>query len=359
MGEPPELLASLGAETYRGPLVITEMVPLDIRGRGEPQLVIYLPADVVEEFTRRAVSKFPMPSMGGPGGEAAAAPEQEITDPELIDPAHNTPTANLRAWVVPSIPNAGERSIASRIVMTHSFWAYDWNLDQWYQVSDGEVLESKLTARDNAAGHHHGSEEQRTLEQRVGRLDPAAGHFSGTWRNTWRTPEFAQEVRDEYRVRWVDRQGNTEDSWFSSTAPLVARISEFIRVPTHSSYDRVGGTTPHPEDFNDWGEPALVNAISSFAREYHRLTDDRTRVNDISLFYGGKFDLDANYGTGRTSHQEHRLGTEVDLRPYRVDSPTHRADFERLLRRYFASHIYELTDPPHYHARSANSIYNR
>jgi hypothetical protein len=95
---------------------------------------------------------------------------------------------------------------------------------------------------------------------------------------------------------------------------------------------------------------------------YPAAVGDRTRVNDISLMFGGRFDI---YANRRSSHREHRFGTEVDIKPYRYKEASYRSRFEIVLSTVFASWIVEPSNGDvsapsfHYHARSPSSVYNR
>lgn len=222
-------------------------------------------------------------------------------------------------------------------------------------MQNGAIQASKIVARDSAAGHYHGTVEQRSLPRRVGRLDPETGSISaGNFTNTWYAPEFAQEVNFTYTVQEFGGPNDGQVSDFYSLQPSATRVLGLGRVPASANYDRVGGTGPHPEAFNDWGEAGLIGGVIGMTAAYTRAGGDRSRVNDIALFFGGRFDLDANWATTSTSHKEHRLGTEVDMRPYAMTDVRQRARFARLLNLYFASYIFE---GDHYHARSAASPY--
>lgn len=90
-----------------------------------------------------------------------------------------------------------------------------------------------------------------------------------------------------------------------------------------------GDTTNHPNDFAFWGKPYTIENILSVADAYIDLYPNNTDVlsiNDISLEYGGVFDVEADQTictdptTGNTvsctwmpPHRTHRMGYEFDL----------------------------------------------
>ena len=338
---------------YRGPAAITEWVAVDATGTRAGEQMLLPKAGMAKLHT--AFERDPRLQIQL---SSALNSLTEVTDPEDIDPGHNTRTADLSGVVLPSILNATP-VVQSQITFTNRFLSYDWQNDRWYVVANGTVNSSKVEARDSASGHFHGATDaQRSLRKRVGYMQPSSGSLSSsTFTNTWFAPEFSQEVNFVYNVTEIGgpNSGQTDD--FYSLEPSATRRLGLVRVPPGSSYDRVGGTTPHPEAFNDWGDQALINGIVNFANAYNRQTGDRTRVNDIGLFFGGRFDLDANWATSRGSHSEHR-GSEFDSRPYAMSDMRKRATYGRLLTMYFATWIFETT-PPHYHARSSASPYRR
>lgn len=350
-------------------MIISEWTAIDENGRRSGRSVLVPDAD------RLAATLDEAPEAAG-ALRAALAPQQEIDDPEAIDPAHNTPTGELAGWVSPSRLN-GREPVQSRIQMSNRFIAYDWDNDEPYIVREAEILESRVVARDSSGGHWHGSasdyEEDRSLRSlphRVGRLDPATGRMSGgLWQTTWLAPEFAQEVTFEFRLLEIGGPNDGEENIFHSVQPSATRQIGFVRLPANDAhYARVGGTRAHPEDFNDWGEADIIRRVQNFAREYHEKTGDRTSVNDIALFFGGRFDagraVDGNWiecsGADQTvcwrySHQEHR-GSEADIRPIDRDNPQRRTDFAAILRNHFPSVHVEGT---HWHVRDAHSPYGR
>jgi hypothetical protein len=343
-----EVLENAG---YRGPAAITEWVAVDAAGtrQGEQMLL-----------PKAGTQKLQIAFARNPGLQvqlnSALNALAEITDPEQIDPNHNTPTTNLSGVVLPSILNATP-AVQSQITFTNRFLSYDYQNDRWYVVANGTINSSKVEARDSASGHFHGAgDAQRSLRKRVGYMQPASGSLSSsTFTNTWFAPEFSQEVNFVYNVTEIGGPNSGETNDFYSLEPSATRRLGLVRVPPGSSYDRVGGTTTHPEAFNDWGDPALISGIVNFANAYNRQTGDRTRVNDIGLFFGGRFDLDSNWATSRGSHAEHR-GSEFDSRPLAMSDMRKRATYGRLLDMYFTTWIFE-TAQPHYHARSAASPY--
>ena len=76
----------------------------------------------------------------------------------------------------------------------------------------------------------------------------------------------------------------------------------------------------------------------------HRpLPANKLAYNDISLQFGGLFDIGAMWGT---PHKIHRLGTNVDLRLVPVE---HRQTLRQIIHGSGISNIYVEESPPHWH----------
>lgn len=68
----------------------------------------------------------------------------------------------------------------------------------------------------------------------------------------------------------------------------------------------------HPDDCAFYGTPSMNRAIAQLAEAYYNYKDQHIRlsINDMSLKYGGVFDLhnDCSY-----HHWRHRTGKSVDI----------------------------------------------
>jgi hypothetical protein len=305
-----EILAQLEGIEYRGPVMITLQTPIDSRGEHSASWTLSLP-DAGISSLRAALTANDPHAVTLRGINSS----QEISDPEQIDLANNTPTHQIAAGglVQPSIlrcPQIGR----SRLNKRAGLFAYDTQVGTWYRLTQAEILETRLVPRTNAGGHHHSGVDESPV--RVGTVEPAAGMMTdGVWAATWLVPEFAQEITFRSLVRYQPREApdETRTEWFYGTSPNVSRYTGLARVPPNPAhYDRVGGTSTHPEHLNDWGHPELVQKIQEAARLYHLSTGDRSRINDMSLQYGGRFDIAGSWGG---SHHEHRFA-DVDTRPY-------------------------------------------
>lgn len=189
----------------------------------------------------------------------------------------------------------------------------------------------------NWTGHYHGHEHHLASFNRL-----ATGQFSGfTQRNehwipggnlvnkdglvdyrniTYTTKGMSGKVT--VRVFFKNAEGNIIDQIpFYLNVMYTGLIK--LEVKEEDNIKLVGKTKTHPD--NHYGTQALINAITSVAKAYGEACDrgefdikgkrpegvyKKLRVNDMSLKWGGRFDLNADL---IPPHQEHMFGEEVDI----------------------------------------------
>jgi hypothetical protein len=157
------------------------------------------------------------------------------------------------------------------------------------------------------------------------------------------------------------------DSTSTDTLRLLTRVPGLELLTDGATYIKVGGRCEHhgPRDDNDyqdcripdnnhWGISRLIQAIQAIAEAYHSLHSGvRLRVNDMSLPYGGLFDVNGNW---RPHHGEHRIGINAD---YSLQCRDSFDNLVSLQERDFREIVLEKTriepyrhrppDLPHYH----------
>ncbi len=99
---------------------------------------------------------------------------------------------------------------------------------------------------------------------------------------------------------------------------IEVRIPGLVELAAGPEYDLTGTTPEHPSPANHFGRQGTVDALQRIATAYeqHKIDNGlnawpRVGYNDISLPFGGIFDIS---GKWRPSHHEHRLGRNVDFR---------------------------------------------
>jgi hypothetical protein len=119
-------------------------------------------------------------------------------------------------------------------------------------------------------------------------------------------------------------------------------------LPNYYVYQKVGVQPEHTEPFN--GTFNTVYRIQQICEQFYEDSGLVAGVNDMSLLWGGRFDLGPGYG-GQwwgPPHNEHMWGLNVDF-PYQyLGSTTQRARFREIAEQYRAIVVPEDN---HFHLR--------
>jgi hypothetical protein len=109
---------------------------------------------------------------------------------------------------------------------------------------------------------------------------------------------------------------------------ITVRVPNLSWLPDSPDYVKIGGTAGHrgppnfsPPDNNHYGTATrAIQDIQQLARDYHRRFSERLMINDMSLPFGGGFDVSGGWrtdidqpGCRSRGHCTHRLGTDVDV----------------------------------------------
>jgi len=94
---------------------------------------------------------------------------------------------------------------------------------------------------------------------------------------------------------------------------LYIMVPGLVELQPGDYYELVGQTGYHPS--NHYGLPYTLNALKEIAKYAHdTLGIDKVYYNDMSLPYGGLFDIGPPYGElWRKPHREHRTGKNCDM----------------------------------------------
>lgn len=128
----------------------------------------------------------------------------------------------------------------------------------------------------------------------------------------------------------------------SQTKTAQSGIEGLALLSAGSGYALIGATAKHGT--NHYATSAALSAIPLIASEYHAAfpKDQDLLVNDISLRYGGLFDIGGDWAA---PHITHRFGSQVDLQKSTIPAD-HQAKFEELAAKHGARILIEGT---HYH----------
>jgi len=94
---------------------------------------------------------------------------------------------------------------------------------------------------------------------------------------------------------------------------IVEKIPDLNPLELGNDYLLVGGTDEHTNDHNHYGTNTVIQNIQNIATDWHATFPNEIvlQINDISLPYGGKFDVNGNWDG---AHQTHREGNDIDIR---------------------------------------------
>ncbi len=138
---------------------------------------------------------------------------------------------------------------------------------------------------------------------------------------------------------------------------ILVGLPNLVYLFDGTNYTRIGVTSSHPS--SHWGTQAAVDALPLIADDYktqfygNNPIPDNQKVayNDISLPYGGKFDINKKW-TSVGAHAEHRKGINCDTRSSNI--PENRwVELNRIFRERGSTRTNNETgtDAPHWHLR--------
>lgn len=198
-------------------------------------------------------------------------------------------------------------------------------------------------ARENSGGHHAGHLDGRPTGRHSsvsGWVDETDGYF----RSTYSASEIGGVVDVTIHCNtWV---GACRDG----KVTFGVAVQDLEHIGVGAGYWLEGAKPPHPS--NHWGHPNFVAALRALAASYRNAYPDAPDLhfNDISLEYGGIFDVATPTETGydwTVPHREHRVGRNLDM-----DFPVGR-ERRAYVRQLFAMHNIAIgvVHADHWHLR--------
>jgi hypothetical protein len=203
----------------------------------------------------------------------------------------------------------------------------------------GETVRFRLEREEGSGGHNHPAPQASQHAGALGTLDPATcvTDDNGRCRVTYTAPEAAGRIFIMAEV----------DGARSFPHGVTVRLSGLQPLEASPGLILIGDTNTHRE--NHYGTPRTLEALRNIGDEWVRLypnPNDRVGINDMSLEWGGLFDI---HSTWAPPHDYHRTGENVDVRT--VDKNKKQLyDLRKIIRRQRCT-IYEHRppDPPHWH----------
>ena len=137
-------------------------------------------------------------------------------------------------------------------------------------------------------------------------------------------------VASQIAGRYIVTASLAAASAIRDTVNLTVTVPGLELLPESQNYVKLGGTCEHhgpsdkgladvpancrTPDNNHWIQAEAVDSLQRAAETFHSAEWNRTReamrINDISLSFGGLFDID---GSWRNPHDSHRTGKDVDI----------------------------------------------
>jgi hypothetical protein len=144
--------------------------------------------------------------------------------------------------------------------------------------------------------------------------------------NTW--PEESGAI--DVRVYGTDPGCPYYYDTTTVTFVLCIRVAQFSELGADTSYDLTGTKPEHPSPNNHYGTAKLLAVLPLLAQDFLQAYPGvKLGYNDMSLPWGGVFDLDQNW---HAPHCGHRVGTSVDVRTKNLNK-TQRNKLQALLKK--------------------------
>ncbi|MCL4558946.1 MAG: hypothetical protein M1491_10075 [Deltaproteobacteria bacterium] len=161
-------------------------------------------------------------------------------------------------------------------------------------------------------GHSH---DHATVSTAIGFFDnnTCTTDSSGSCDVTWHPPEASGLY--ELKV-YVDGEPDV-----ANTQRFMVGVEGLTSLVPSSYYRLTGQTNSHPD--NHWAMEDVIGNIQKMASAFYRDNNATLGINDMSLVYGGLFDIDADWNI---PHSLHRLGRSVD-----IDSHAETSDYNYML----------------------------
>jgi hypothetical protein len=166
--------------------------------------------------------------------------------------------------------------------------------------SPNQNVQLSLSAGNSTGGHvsHSGTRPLGTLDATQGQTNS-----QGIFETTYHAPIFGGSVIVSATLNGFPA---------SNTLEYLVVVPGLSEIGASADYSLVGQTTTHPD--NHFGTQTAITNLPLIASDYLGQFPgaDILRYNDLSLKWGGKFDLSNNWSaTG--SHSEHRTGINCDV----------------------------------------------
>lgn len=211
-----------------------------------------------------------------------------------------------------------------------------------------------------SGGHDHLPAPSESLLGEITFIDDPVTDQKGIILFDYKAPRFSGTIELTARVVF-------EGKIYSATRPVTVKVFELDPLVQSDYFELIGApdnntntndpcrpppTLTSRHFSNHYGTPEMNNAIRLIAKDYN-LTDEnvKLRINDISLIWGGLFDIGNNW---LEPHSEHAIGKQADIGLSGIDEnkvcvELPKRDLVKSISRYTNEKTHSESD--HYHIR--------
>lgn len=181
-----------------------------------------------------------------------------------------------------------------------------------------------LEAREQSAGHEHTGHKPTGILQTLAREPLPDGVVNTGPSGVAKVYFVASEVSGPVRVQ------GTSASATRDTVSVDVRISGLVPLGPGAHYVFTGAIPDRHTD-NHYGTPSALDAFRQFADSVHDWIGEPLGINDISLEWGGLFDVGGQ--SWSIPHGYHRRGTHADIRTKYASQRRFSDEIQRRMRR--------------------------
>lgn len=197
---------------------------------------------------------------------------------------------------------------------------------------EGCTVILKVEPVENSGGHSHGGNRPK------GTVNPTTITIPGGSLAAVSATYNSSEVSGEEKIK-AEVKGETK-----SEATIKVLVPGFLELGEGDGYALIGQTSSHPQ--NHYGTENTLYSLLDIAGVYYETEKGTLRINDISLEWGGLFDIKANWST---PHKSHRTGKNVDVDDVTAEGKAVTArSLEKVIKK-LKSNITILSEGNHFH----------
>lgn len=161
-------------------------------------------------------------------------------------------------------------------------------------------------------------------------------------------PEFSTKIMEVF-----EPYGGCEKSQVDYLNVMVSGLAKMAPGQNYILYNSEEAAEHHPE--SHYGTQSLIDVLVGISDEYKSAIPDASpiEINDMSLPWGGLFDLDMTWVTSPANHEMHRCGNQADIRKIKIPDENRRKFIEIACKK---TKFLLSEEPPYYHIATSRQI---